>query len=189
MGPHRPPAAAPRPQFAHKAHTCPALGPSYAIALVRAGSAAAAACGHLSGCDEWRESEARGGRCARARESLGSAHLGAPRAGSLLGDEPLSQHISRRAARPPATLPAPDRKGAQAIKATVAWWSVAAICPWRRAEVALQHHSSTLSHSQGVHAAAPNFAHQLPRALAKRLAGVSALFISDTRCPWRVAGR
>ena len=66
MAPQRPPAAAPRPQLAHKAHTCPAMGPSYAIALARAGNAAAAACGHLSGCDERRESEAREG-AVRAR--------------------------------------------------------------------------------------------------------------------------
>ena len=52
------PTAAPRPQLAHKAHTCHVLGPSYAIAAARAGSAAAAAC---VGVDEWRESEAREG--------------------------------------------------------------------------------------------------------------------------------
>ena len=55
------PAASPRPQLAHKAHPCPVLGPSYALALARAGSAAAAACGSCVGVDEWRESEAREG--------------------------------------------------------------------------------------------------------------------------------
>ena len=65
---------------------------------------------------------------------------------------------------PPATLPAPDGKGALATVAAVPLGSVVAVRPTqRRVEATFRHDASTSSNSHGAQVAAPKFAQQRRR--------------------------